>query len=102
VTDGSLLKGVKRLPSGLMTTESVVMRASSGTVRWVKGEQSGVFLQRVEGCFGSPYFLRRYPVLNTQWITAMQMSSIAATTLMLIPMATSPLPKKVQRKPLMR
>lgn len=23
---------------GLMTTESVVMRASSGTVRWVKGE----------------------------------------------------------------
>ncbi|MCJ8156375.1 class II fructose-bisphosphatase [Sphingomonas sp. LaA6.9] len=38
VTDGSLLEGVKRLPGGLMTTESVVMRASSGTVRWVKGE----------------------------------------------------------------
>lgn len=38
VTDGSLLKGVKRLPNGTMTTESVVMRASSGTVRWVKGE----------------------------------------------------------------
>jgi fructose-1,6-bisphosphatase II / sedoheptulose-1,7-bisphosphatase len=38
VTDGSLLAGVKRLPNGLMTTESVVMRASSGTVRWVKGE----------------------------------------------------------------
>ena len=38
VTDGSLLKGVKRLKSGTMTTESVVMRASSGTVRWVKGE----------------------------------------------------------------
>ena len=38
VTDGSLLKGVKRLPNGMMTTESVVMRASSGTVRWVKGE----------------------------------------------------------------
>jgi fructose-1,6-bisphosphatase II / sedoheptulose-1,7-bisphosphatase len=37
VTDGSLLKGVKRMP-GKMTTESVVMRASSGTVRWVKGE----------------------------------------------------------------
>jgi fructose-1,6-bisphosphatase II / sedoheptulose-1,7-bisphosphatase len=37
VTDGSLLAGVKRLP-GKMTTESVVMRASSGTVRWVKGE----------------------------------------------------------------
>ena len=37
VTDGSLLKGVKR-KGGKMTTESVVMRASSGTVRWVKGE----------------------------------------------------------------
>jgi len=38
VTDGSLLQGVKRLKGGVMTTESVVMRASSGTVRWVKGE----------------------------------------------------------------
>jgi fructose-1,6-bisphosphatase II / sedoheptulose-1,7-bisphosphatase len=38
VTDGSLLKGVKRMPNGLMTTDSVVMRASSGTVRWIKGE----------------------------------------------------------------
>jgi len=38
VTDGSLLKGVKRLKGGTMTTESVVMRASSGTVRWVRGE----------------------------------------------------------------
>jgi fructose-1,6-bisphosphatase II / sedoheptulose-1,7-bisphosphatase len=38
VTDGSLLDGVKRLGNGLMTTESVVMRASSGTVRWVRGE----------------------------------------------------------------
>jgi fructose-1,6-bisphosphatase II / sedoheptulose-1,7-bisphosphatase len=37
VTDGSLLEGVKRR-AGVMTTESVVMRASSGTVRWVKGE----------------------------------------------------------------
>lgn len=38
VTDGSLLKGVKRLKGDVMTTESVVMRASSGTVRWVRGE----------------------------------------------------------------
>ncbi len=37
VTDGSLLEGVKRHGTR-MTTESVVMRASSGTVRWVKGE----------------------------------------------------------------
>jgi fructose-1,6-bisphosphatase II / sedoheptulose-1,7-bisphosphatase len=37
VTDGSLLEGVRRV-GGKMTTESVVMRASSGTVRWVKGE----------------------------------------------------------------
>ena len=37
VTDGSLLDGVKRR-NKCMTTESVVMRASSGTVRWVIGE----------------------------------------------------------------
>jgi fructose-1,6-bisphosphatase II / sedoheptulose-1,7-bisphosphatase len=37
VTDGSLLEGVKRR-KGCVTTESVVMRASSGTVRRVKGE----------------------------------------------------------------
>jgi len=41
VTDGSLLDGVKRLRGGKITTESVVMRASSGTVRWVKGEHRG-------------------------------------------------------------
>ena len=38
VTDGSLLDGVKVLRGGTMTTHTVVMRASSGTVRWVKGE----------------------------------------------------------------
>ena len=38
VTDGSLLDGVKRLRGGKMTTHSVVMRASSGTVRWIRGE----------------------------------------------------------------
>ncbi len=37
VTDGSLLAGVKRT-KGKMTTDSVVMRSSSGTVRWVRGE----------------------------------------------------------------
>ncbi len=40
VTDGSLLAGVKRLRDGRLTTESVVMRASSGTVRWVKSERA--------------------------------------------------------------
>ncbi|MEO9462022.1 MAG: class II fructose-bisphosphatase [Marinomonas sp.] len=38
VTAGSLLDGVKRRRNGTMTTDSVVMRASSGTVRWIKGE----------------------------------------------------------------
>jgi fructose-1,6-bisphosphatase II / sedoheptulose-1,7-bisphosphatase len=37
VTDGSLLKGVKRR-KGCTTTESIVMRASSGTVRRIAGE----------------------------------------------------------------
>ncbi len=38
VTDGSLLKGVKRRRDGVITTQSVVMRASTGTIRWVSGE----------------------------------------------------------------
>ena len=43
VTSGSLLDGVKRLRNGTMTTDSVVMRASSGTVRWIKGEHRAAF-----------------------------------------------------------
>ena len=38
VTDGSLLTGVKRRKGGCIETESIVMRASSGTVRRVKTE----------------------------------------------------------------
>lgn len=38
VTDGSLLEGVKRRRGGIITTESIVMRASSRTVRRVKSE----------------------------------------------------------------
>ena len=38
VTDGSLLDGVKRRKGGWITTESIVMRASSGTVRRVVTE----------------------------------------------------------------
>jgi fructose-1,6-bisphosphatase II / sedoheptulose-1,7-bisphosphatase len=37
VTNGSLLAGVMRRKD-MITTESVVMRASTGTVRWVKGQ----------------------------------------------------------------
>jgi fructose-1,6-bisphosphatase II / sedoheptulose-1,7-bisphosphatase len=40
VTDGSLLSGVHRR-KGCVSTESVVMRASTGTVRWVRGEHRG-------------------------------------------------------------
>jgi fructose-1,6-bisphosphatase II / sedoheptulose-1,7-bisphosphatase len=39
VTDGSLLEGVKR-HQGFLTTESIVMRASSGTVRRIYGEHN--------------------------------------------------------------
>ena len=38
VTDGSLLDGVKRKKGGCVTTESIVMRASTGTVRRVLTE----------------------------------------------------------------
>jgi fructose-1,6-bisphosphatase II / sedoheptulose-1,7-bisphosphatase len=37
VTDGSLLEGVK-VRKGFISTETIVMRASSGTVRRVKGK----------------------------------------------------------------
>ncbi|MFM9890967.1 MAG: class II fructose-bisphosphatase [Rickettsiales bacterium] len=35
VTDGSMLKGVKRWPGGA-STHSIVMRSATGTVRWVE------------------------------------------------------------------
>ncbi|MEN3972928.1 class II fructose-bisphosphatase [Sphingomicrobium sp. XHP0235] len=38
VTDGSLLAGVRRRKSGSIETETIVMRASSGTVRTVRTE----------------------------------------------------------------
>lgn len=38
VTDGSLLTGVKRRKGGTIETDSIVMRASSRTVRYVKAE----------------------------------------------------------------
>jgi fructose-1,6-bisphosphatase II / sedoheptulose-1,7-bisphosphatase len=41
VTDGSLLEGVKRKRGGITTTESIVMRSSSRTVRRVKSEHRG-------------------------------------------------------------
>lgn len=41
VTDGSLLEGVRRYKNGRITTESIVMRASSGTVRRVKSDRRG-------------------------------------------------------------
>ncbi len=43
VTDGSLLKGVKRRRD-CITTESIVMRASSGTVRRISGEHRKGFI----------------------------------------------------------
>jgi fructose-1,6-bisphosphatase II / sedoheptulose-1,7-bisphosphatase len=41
VTDGSLLDGVKRRPDGRIETSSVVMRASSRTIRWVQSDRQG-------------------------------------------------------------
>lgn len=36
VTDGSLLEGIRFLPNNLITTESLVMRSKTGTVRRIK------------------------------------------------------------------
>ena len=38
VTDGSMLRGV-RFEGGYVTTETVVMRSATGTVRWIKNRQ---------------------------------------------------------------
>ncbi len=43
VTDGSLLEGVKRRKGDCITTESIVMRASTGTVRRVATEYRKAF-----------------------------------------------------------
>ena len=37
VTTGSLLEGV-RLKEGLIETDTVVMRSTTGTVRWIRAE----------------------------------------------------------------
>jgi len=37
VTDGWMLAGVKRSQTHI-TTESVVMRSATGTVRWIRGQ----------------------------------------------------------------
>ncbi|HET9354596.1 MAG TPA: fructose-bisphosphatase class II family protein, partial [Sphingomicrobium sp.] len=44
VTDGSLLKGVRRRKGGCIETESIVMRASSGTVRRVFAQHGKGFV----------------------------------------------------------
>ena len=36
VTDGNMLKGVRLAPDGAITTHTVAMRSSTGTVRWIE------------------------------------------------------------------
>jgi len=40
VTDGSMLSGIKRLQGGAIETHTVVMRSSTGTVRWIKARHT--------------------------------------------------------------
>jgi fructose-1,6-bisphosphatase II len=49
VTDGDLLQGVRYHASGHATTESLVMRSRSGTVRRVSGRHDGGKLREVTG-----------------------------------------------------
>jgi fructose-1,6-bisphosphatase II len=48
ITDGALVQGVRFFTDGA-TTESIVMRASSGTIRVVRGEHRAGKLQLVCG-----------------------------------------------------
>jgi fructose-1,6-bisphosphatase II len=49
VTDGDLLHGVRRLDSGYSTTESLVMRSRSGTVRKIEARHDRAKLREVTG-----------------------------------------------------
>ncbi len=49
VTDGDLLKGVRMLDAGSSTTESLVMRSRSGTVRKVEARHDRAKLREVTG-----------------------------------------------------
>ena len=49
VTDGDLLQGVRYHGAGYATTESLVMRSRSGTVRRVSGRHDGSKLREVTG-----------------------------------------------------
>ena len=49
VTDGDLLQGVRYLGSGQATTESLVMRSRSGTVRKVAATHDRAKLREVTG-----------------------------------------------------
>jgi fructose-1,6-bisphosphatase II len=49
VTDGDLLKGVRRLDDGSATTESLVMRSRSGTVRRIQAIHDRPKLREVTG-----------------------------------------------------
>jgi fructose-1,6-bisphosphatase II len=48
ITDGALLRGVRFSPEGA-TTESIVMRAASGTVRMIHGEHTVDKLKQIYG-----------------------------------------------------
>jgi fructose-1,6-bisphosphatase II / sedoheptulose-1,7-bisphosphatase len=39
VTDGSMLKGVRRWAGGA-STHSIVMRSATGTVRWIEAQHN--------------------------------------------------------------
>jgi fructose-1,6-bisphosphatase II len=49
VTDGDLLQGVRYLDDGHATTESLVMRSRSGTVRTVQARHDRPKLREITG-----------------------------------------------------
>ena len=58
VTDGDLLDGVRYLDDGHATTESLVMRSRSGTVRRVQATHDRPKLREVVGGYGYGYLGR--------------------------------------------
>ncbi|MGI8550108.1 MAG: class II fructose-bisphosphatase [Dehalococcoidia bacterium] len=59
VTDGELLKGVHYFGGGSASTQSLVMRASSGTVRWITTQHNLQLLEKVQVPQGQEQVSRR-------------------------------------------
>lgn len=63
ITDGELLQGVRYFGGGA-TTESLVMRSYSGTIRWINARHNFNQLDKLAAASGRPPYYEATPVLR--------------------------------------